>query len=329
MCRLSVEAFKKLHDIVGPRLVKRSRRRPLSSELRLSITLNFLAHGDSKRTLANFFRIGLSTTYEIVSEVCPLIWDLLSPIYIRWNTPEEWKAVAEGFRVRCNIPNCLGAIDGKEIRIRAPPHSGSWFYNYKKFYSFKLLAICDAYYRFTWVDIGEYGSLSDLCAFRHTNLFQALELQQAGIPDRNRLPRTNLQVPYFFIGDEIFPQATYLIKPFARQYVPTDRQRTFNYRLSRGRNVIEDGFGKLGVTFQVINHRLDCDLKTAEDIVKATLCLHNFIIDEKVNGRPTIRRQFVRQMRNLPSFDEILPADEIDVHEIMTAYFNSREGQII
>lgn len=38
--------------------------------------------------------------YKIIAEVCPLIWDLLSPIYLRWSTPEEWKVVAEWFRVR-------------------------------------------------------------------------------------------------------------------------------------------------------------------------------------------------------------------------------------
>ncbi|XP_051169124.1 uncharacterized protein LOC127286663 [Leptopilina boulardi] len=39
MFRLSVKAFKILHDIIGSSLVKRSRRIPLSSELRLAITL--------------------------------------------------------------------------------------------------------------------------------------------------------------------------------------------------------------------------------------------------------------------------------------------------
>ncbi|XP_043471954.1 protein ANTAGONIST OF LIKE HETEROCHROMATIN PROTEIN 1-like [Leptopilina heterotoma] len=334
MCRLSVDGFKKLHDIVGPSLVKRSRRRPLSTEVRLAITLNYLAHGDSNRTLSNFFRVGLSTTYKIVNEVCKKMWNLLSKRYLRWKTPAEWKIVAQGFRVRWNFPNCIGAIDGKEIRIKAPPNSGSLFYNYKKFYSFKLLAICDAYYRFTWVDIGEYGSATDLSAFRNTSLFRALETENANIPGASTLPRTNIQLPHFFIGDEIFPTSEYLIKPFARQNVLTERQKVFNYRLSRGRNVIEDSFGTLVATCQILNQRLDCDLETAESIVKASLCLHNFIITEEIRQCDTDRRnnaptEIVRNAEHLPHFHEIFPENVIDIREKLTYYFNSKEGQII
>jgi len=52
----------------------------------------------------------------------------------------------------------------KHIRIKALPKSGSAFYNYKSNFSFVLMAICDSHYRFTWVDIGDYGKLIKLFA---------------------------------------------------------------------------------------------------------------------------------------------------------------------
>ncbi|KAF2897014.1 hypothetical protein ILUMI_09163, partial [Ignelater luminosus] len=53
-----------------------------------------------------------------------------------------------------NMPNCIGAIDGKHISIQSPFKSGTRFYNYKHFYSIHLMAICDADYKFIFVDIG-------------------------------------------------------------------------------------------------------------------------------------------------------------------------------
>lgn len=55
------------------------------------------------------------------------------------DTEEEWRKIAKDFEERWQFPNCLGAIDGKHIRIIPPPGSGSYFWNYKNFNSIGLV----------------------------------------------------------------------------------------------------------------------------------------------------------------------------------------------
>ncbi|XP_021356031.1 putative nuclease HARBI1 [Mizuhopecten yessoensis] len=86
-------------------------------------------------------------------------------------TQEAWKEVAEEFLTSWNFRNPLGAIDGKHVAIKCPRNSGSFYYNYKGFYSIILLAIVDAAYKFLCVDIWVNGSCSDGGVFKDCDIF--------------------------------------------------------------------------------------------------------------------------------------------------------------
>ncbi len=88
-------------------------------------------------------------------------------------TADEWKKVSEGFQTIAKFPNCLGALDGKHIRIRPlplPPHCGAQFFNYKHFNLIVMMALVDSIYRFLYVDVGCNGRVSDGGVFRGSTL---------------------------------------------------------------------------------------------------------------------------------------------------------------
>ena len=163
--------------------------------------------GDAIITIAYNFRIGVLTARQIILGVCTVIWDALASIHMPVTSEVEWHTIANDFFMRWNFPNCIGAIDGKHIMIQCPVNSGSFFYNYKSYFSIVLLAVASADYRFVMVDIGAYRSSNDSGVLNNTALFKCLKKKKLGIPPSKQLPNDTKEtcVPHVLLGDEAFP----------------------------------------------------------------------------------------------------------------------------
>ena len=84
------------------------------------------------------------------------------------------------------------------MRIRAPPKSGSEFFNYEKYFSLILMASVDFNYRFTIVGIGAFGRESDAGSQSAACEFgKALDNGNLTIPALQRLSQCESNKPPF------------------------------------------------------------------------------------------------------------------------------------
>lgn len=249
----------------------------------------YLSQGTSMQVLAWNFQIGHSTVHQIIHETCKAIWDTLQPIYLKSpSSQQEWLDVAKGFKERWDFPHCLGALDGKHVSLQAPHHSGSLYYNYKKYFSIVLLAACDSKYRFIMVDIGAYGSQSDGGIFCNSAFGAKFDEDNFNVPSAENLSGSDISMPYFLVADAAFPLKKYIMRPYGGNNL-TPTQRIFNYRLSRARQVIENTFGILVVRWRILRTTINAKAENVDHIIKAVTVLHNYCqIELETQGETNI-----------------------------------------
>ena len=175
-----------------------------------------------------------------------------------------------------NFPNCIGALDGKHIKVKCPARSGSYYFNYKGSFSIVLLALVDADYKFIYVDVGCNGRIGDSGVFRNSALSRALENNSLNVPEPRILDDMETIVPYMIVADDAFPLKPYIMKPFANRNL-TSEERIFNYRLSRARRIVENAFGILASRFRVFLTTIPLTPENTEKVVLASCALHNFL----------------------------------------------------
>ena len=273
--RMTPSRFEHLLSLVEDKITKEKTnfRDPICAEERLSITLRFLATGESQQSLSFSYRVGRNTVSKIVSETCEALFQSLKTYLRAPKNDTEWKEISDKFEEQWNFPHVIGAIDGKHIRIECPKNSGTLYYNYKGFFSIVLMAVCDANYCFTLFDIGSYGSNNDSGILANSEMGMRFEVKDFNLPQDKDLEECPYKpLPYFLLGDEIFPLKPWLMRPFPGNNL-SEENRIYNYRHSRARRTIENTFGILAARWRIMLKPIRASVENVEKYICACLGL--------------------------------------------------------
>ena len=350
--KMSTTRFEELLSWVAPFVLKSTNIRDTTGPSeRLCITLWYLSNGDAQLSIASSFRVSPPTVSRIISETCSVIWDeLCSRGFLEVpNTELKWRRIAKEFETRWNFPHCLGCIDGKHVVMQAPARSGSEYFNYKKSHSI-LLAVCNARYEFTLVDIGDAGRQSDGGVYKNSNLGHAIDNNTINRPPASPINSSGKEYPYVFVADDAFQMKPFMLKPFARLDANVQK-KIFNYRLSRARRVIENCFGIAAARFRIFRKPIIAKVENVIKITKAVVSLHNYLmISQNKFGdyaycpasfvdRETIDGIQLGDWRNeAQGYSGLLSVGFMgsnnysksakEVREDFMTYFNSKEGEV-
>lgn len=242
---------------------------------------------------------------------------------------EAWMQIATDYYNKWNFPNCLGALDGKHIVMRCPKNTGSMNFNYKNNFSIVLLALVDANYKFTYVDVGCKGRISDGGVFTRCSLYQAIENNNLNIPTPNCLAGSSIQTPYVIVADDAFSLTTYMMKPYSFRNQDVG-QRIFNYRLSRARRMVESAFGIMAARFRVIRTNIELSENNTKSCVLAICALHNWLMSVQIlplDIIPEFNQDEIIQ-ENIALSNNRSSNEAKEIRESFKNYFLSSAGEV-
>ena len=275
--RVSKQTFDNLSHKLQPLIEKQNTnmRRSVPVERHEAITLWIIATLSEYRPVSHLFSLARCTECVIVHETWRAIVRSLQSEYISFPTGDSLKIVVEGFRIRWGIPQCAGSIDDTHIPITPPAMNHTDYYNRKGWYSTITQAIVDHNGPlFRDLRIGWPGSVHDARVF--SNSTPHAKVNRGELLQGDELHVRRAAIPLYLIGDSAYPLLSWIIKPFPYCSPLSQQQKNYNYRITRGRIVVEMAFGKLKKkTTRRLRKKIDMFVGNVPYITLVCCILHN------------------------------------------------------
>ena len=280
--RICKDMFQQLtRDLQGLQRQVTRLSNPVPVRTILAMLLKRIGKGLDYREIGDKFGIGTSTACIKVNEAMKLLDTCKMHIISKLQRGKDFQTMINGFQRKWNFPQCLGAIDGTHIPIKAPLVHHADYFNRKSFHSVILQAVCDSICFFTDVFAGWPGRAHDARVFGRS-LIGKLIIEGKLIPDDSNLSRVidNHIIEPFLIGDPAYPISKHLMKNYPGSNLTPEREH-FNCRLSRARIEIERALERLKGRWRCLFKQLDCDLHKVVLHVISAYILHNMCEERK------------------------------------------------
>ena len=293
---------------------------PLSGEVKLAITLRWLA-GGNYLDLALIFHVHPNWVTTICFQVLESwicnnsILPILNESYFKDIT--KMRETAATFRAngRHNgiFSGIIGALDGWLVRIRRPTISESLqniagFFTRKGFYALNVQVIVDRYKRVLWRSITSKGAEHDSTAFKNTSLYKQLLEDSRILADNG----------FYILGDSAYQLMSFLLTPFDGVQ-PYSSHDNYNFYHSSNRIFVECAFGEIDGRWGIFWKPLPYSLEKNILIIDAAFRLHNFIVDCRLSRdntdsslnynedgeREQLDQEMAAFIRNMESFDDL------------------------
>ena len=271
---------------------------------KVACAVRMLTSGASANELDDKFRLGESTSLECLQRFCQALIDIYSKEALRSpNVTDLHRLLDEGNAA--GWPGCIGSIDCMHIRWKNCPSAWAGMFTGKEGAPTVVLeAVADHSGRIWHYFFGCPGSLNDLNVLDRSNLLHGI-INGSKHTVRYKVNGHEYLLPYW-LADGIYPKHQCFVKTTSR---PTSRiQQPFAKKQEEKKKDVERAFGMLQARFHILTIPVKLwDRDAMCEVVKATVILHNLIIDyEKQNS---IESDYITDREYIPEhlFEIIAP----------------------
>ena len=219
--RVPKRIFQQLvHSLQGVGRAATRMRRPVPVVTIVAMLLKRLGKGLDYREIGDKFGVGASTACQKVNTAMSFLIETKKYMISHLQEGRNLEAIIEGFLTRWNFPQCLGAINGTHIPIKAPQNHHTDYFNRKSFHSVIVQAVCDSECRITDIFAGWPGRAHDARVFSRSNIGQRV-INGTLVTGHDTLARdiNGTTIEPFLVGDPIL---------FIRMYcLLVDRKKLF------------------------------------------------------------------------------------------------------